>query len=76
MPEKPPWRRRWLVVRLALGFSALVIAYVTFLGADDNVRETALLGAFSLAGAVVLGYLGFATKDDADWLKLTMRAPK
>lgn len=75
-PPRPSWRRRWLVVRTILGFCAAITIYVTLFGPDDRVRETALLGALSLAGAVALGYLGFATQDDGHWLRLAARDPK
>lgn len=72
---RPSWRRRWLVVRAILAFCAAVVAYIALAGPDDGVREAALLGAFSLAGAVALGYLGFATRDDAAWLTHLRRRP-
>ncbi|MCI4664224.1 MAG: hypothetical protein MRY74_05840 [Neomegalonema sp.] len=67
--SRPIWRRRWLVIRGVLGFCALVILYALVFGADDRLRETATLGAFGLAGAVALGYLGFAVQDDRNWMK-------
>ncbi len=66
---RPIWRRRWLVIRAALGFCASVIAYTVVFGPDDRLRETALLGAFGLAGAIALGYIGFAVQDDRNWMK-------
>lgn len=69
-PAKPEWRRRWLIIRLVLGFCALIIGYATVLGADDRLRETALLGAFGLAGAVALGFIGFAVQDDRNWMTI------
>ena len=52
MTPKPDWRRRWVLIRTTLAFCAGLIAYITFFGPDDRLRETALLGAFGLAGAV------------------------
>lgn len=74
MPPKPCWRRRWMLIRVVLIFCALLAAWITLLGPDDRVRETALLGVFGLAGAVALGYLGFATQDDRNWLTLARRS--
>ena len=68
MEQKPDWSRRWTMIRAVLGFCAVVIAWITLFGADDRLRETALLGLFSLSGAVALGYLGFATQDDRNWM--------
>jgi CHASE2 domain-containing sensor protein len=69
MIPKPDWRRRWALIRAVLAFCAGLVAWITLFGADDRLRETALLGAFGLAGAVALGYLGFATQDDHNWLR-------
>lgn len=74
-PSRPCWRRRWMVVRCLLGFCAGLTAYVTVFGADDRVRETALIGALGLMGAVALGYLGFAVQDDKNWLR-SLRRPE
>ncbi len=74
MTPKPDWRRRWALIRATLAFCGGLIAFITMLGPDDRLRETALLGAFGLAGAVALGYLGFATQDDRNWMR--MAAPE
>lgn len=69
VPPKPCWNRRWAVIRAVLGFLAALALYLVVLGPDDRLRETALVAAFGLAGAVILGYLGFATQDDRNWLQ-------
>lgn len=76
-PDQPPksdWRRRWALVRITVLFCAVLVFWIVIWGPDDRVRETALLGLLSLSGAVILGYLGFATVDDRNWLQtLTTR---
>lgn len=67
-PAKPCWRRRWAMIRVILGFCAALSLYVVVLGPDDRLRETALLALLALGGSVALGYLGFATQDDRNWL--------
>lgn len=67
--SKPAWRRRWTIVRAALAFCACVIGYTVVFGPDDRLRETALIGAFGLAGAIALGFIGFAVQDDRNWMK-------
>ncbi|RTL93873.1 hypothetical protein EJV44_15495 [Ancylobacter aquaticus] len=40
-----------------------------FFGPDDVLRQTALMGVLGLAGSLLLGYFGFATQDDRNYLK-------
>lgn len=73
---KPCWRRRWLMIRAILIFCAALGFYLAVWGQDDRLRETALLGVLTLGGSVALGYLGFATQDDRNWLSLRGGAPE
>lgn len=66
---KPDWSRRWMMIRAVLFFCAALSLYIAVFGADDRLRESAFLGLLALAGSVVLGYLGFATQDDRNWLQ-------
>ncbi|MEL6980028.1 MAG: hypothetical protein AAGM38_15285 [Pseudomonadota bacterium] len=65
---KPCWRRRWAMIRVILAFCAALSLYVVVVGPNDRLRETALLALLALGGSVALGYLGFATQDDRNWL--------
>ena len=67
LDERPSWSRRWLVVRMVLLWSAFVATYIVVWGPSDSLRETAFIAISGLAGAVVTGYLGFATYDDRNY---------
>ena len=71
---KPVWARRWAVVRASLLFCAGLTLQSVVFGPDDRLRESALLGLLALSGSVVLGYLGFATQDDRNWLRSFVEA--
>ena len=43
-------------------------------GADTQVAETAVLGAFGMAGVVISAYIGFATAEDVKLYKPTRKA--
>jgi hypothetical protein len=49
-------------------FLPALITYIVVEGSDSRVNETIAWGALMLLGAVNLGYLGFAVKDDANVL--------
>lgn len=66
--RKPDWTRRWVMIRAILGFCAALTLFIVIAGPDDRLRETAFLGLLALAGSVALGYLGFATQDDRNWM--------
>ena len=57
------------MVRITVLFCAVLVFWIVIWGPDDRVRESALLGLLSLSGAVILGYLGFGTVDDRNWLQ-------
>ncbi|MEM9725126.1 MAG: hypothetical protein AAF909_06670 [Pseudomonadota bacterium] len=68
-PPRSQWIRRWRMIQAILGFCALLGAYIIIAGPDDRLRETAFLGLLALSASVALGYLGFATQDDRNWLR-------
>jgi archaellum biogenesis protein FlaJ (TadC family) len=69
MPPRAEWRRRWLLIRCVLVFCATLVLFITVCGGENQIREAIAVSAFSLAGAVILGYLGFATQDDIQWMR-------
>ncbi|WP_448955718.1 hypothetical protein [Labrys neptuniae] len=75
-PDRPSWKRRWLLIRLALIWCAVFGSYIIVWGPDDRVRETAFLGIITLAGSISLGYLGFATWDDRNLMHHIRAAPR
>lgn len=74
--EKPRWGRRWLIIRLTLLWCAMMASWIIVLGADDRVRETALIAVTGLAASVVCGHLGFASWNDRAYMRtLSGRSP-
>ncbi|WGD31660.1 hypothetical protein AncyloWKF20_07530 [Ancylobacter sp. WKF20] len=77
MTFRPEWGRRRRLLYLTLVWCAVVASWVIFRGPDDVLRQTALVAVTGLAGSLLLGYFGFATKDDGNYMKfLSMAAAR
>lgn len=61
---------------LTILLCAVLIGYVTYMWEDIRIAETLVLGAFSLWGAVVAAYAGFATWEDIKNPELNDRPPR
>lgn len=70
------WKMRRRVFSLTIFLAAALIAYVTWKWEDIRIAETLVLGAFSLWGAVVAAYAGFATWEDIKNPELRDRPPR
>lgn len=75
-PGYDHWRMRRRVFTITIFLAALLIAYVTWKWEDVRIAETLVLGAFSLWGAVVAAYAGFATWEDIRNPDLKDRPPR
>lgn len=67
--EKPEWRHRRLRLDLSLSWCLITASWIIFLGPDDVLRQTALVAVLGLGTSLLLGYFGFATQDDRNYLK-------
>lgn len=73
MPSKPPankpeWTIRRRIIIATLLWCAIIGTYVIVFGQSDALRQQALFAIAGLSSSVILGYLGFATWDDRNFL--------
>lgn len=74
--HRPVWARRWLLIRLSLIWCALVATWTIIWGPDDALRQASIYGIFGLAGSIILGYCGFATWDDRNFMSYLSRTSR
>lgn len=67
--SKPTWDRRWLVIRVALIWCAIAASYLIGFAPSDGLRQNAFVAIAGLSASIILGYCGFASWDDRNYLR-------